>query len=204
MFYKVCKFICMLAFRIWYSIEYKGLENIPNGGGYIIICNHRSNLDPIILAGKVKKPICYMGKAELFKNPILSFIFRHVNAFPVDRGSGDNSAIETSAKIIADRKILGMFPEGTRSRDGAPLRPKSGVALIAKMAYADVLPCSISYSDIGKFRSKVVVNYGKIISYDELGFTDSQSPREIKYATRLMFSRVLELLGEKGNEDNNM
>lgn len=205
MFYNFCKFLSMLIFRFWYSIEYTGLENIPNGGGYMLISNHRSNIDPIILAGKVKEPICYMGKAELFKNPITAFIFRKVNAFPVERGKGDTSAIDTSVEIISNRKILGIFPEGTRSKDGVPLRPKSGAALIAKLSYADVLPCSIYYSNKGKFRSKIYVSYGKLILNEELGFNSTeQSPREIKFATKLMFSKVLELLEVSTVESNDL
>ena len=204
MFYKICKAICMFAFRIWYKIEYVGIENIPNGGGYMLISNHLSNIDPIILAGKVKEPIHYMGKAELFKNPFIGWIFKNVKAFPVNRGAGDTSAIDKSVEIISNREILGIFPEGTRSKDGNPLRPKSGAALIAKMSSADVLPCGMAYGNKGKFRSSVTVNYGKLISFEELGFTDEQSPREIKKATRIMFGRVLELIGVENNEDNHM
>ena len=201
MFYNICKAICMFAFRIWYKIEYTGKENVPNGGGYIIICNHLSNIDPIVIAGAVKEPIHYMAKAELFKNPFLAFIFKHVNAFPVERGKGDTSAIDISVKLIADSKIVGIFPEGTRSKDGNPLRPKSGAALVAKMTNADVLPCGIIYENKGKFRSKVKVNIGNIIPYEQLGFTEEQNARELKVATKTMFGKVLSLIGvTKENE----
>ena len=65
MFYNICRAICMFAFRIWYKIEYTGKENVPNGGGYIIICNHLSNIDPIVIAGAVKEPIHYMALEDL-------------------------------------------------------------------------------------------------------------------------------------------
>ena len=201
MFYKIMKNLCMFIFRIWFHIQYVGSENIPNGGGYILICNHISNIDPILLAGNVKEPICYMGKAELFRNPVLGFIFRHVNAFPVERGKGDTSAIDTSVKIISDRKILGIFPEGTRSKDGKPLRPKSGAALIAKMTGADVLPCGIVYENKKKFRSKVTVSFGEVIPFENLGFTSEQNARELKAATKLMFGQVLSLIGADTDEN---
>lgn len=201
MLYNIAKVICMFAFRIWYKIEYSGLDNIPNGGGYILICNHRSNIDPIILAGKIKEPICYMAKAELFENPILGWLFKHVNAFPVERGKGDTSAIDTSVNLISERKILGIFPEGTRSKDGKTLRPKSGAALVAKMTSADVMPCGIIYENKGKFRSVIKVNFGEIIPFEKLGFTEEQNLREVKTATKKMWGEVLKLIGEDGNED---
>ena len=202
MFYNICKAICMFAFRIWYKIEYTGKENVPNGGGYILICNHLSNLDPIILAGGLKEPIHYMAKAELFKNAFLAFIFKHVNAFPVERGKGDTSAIDNSVKLIAESKIVGIFPEGTRSKDGKPQRPKSGAALVAKMTGADVLPCGIIYENKGKFRSKVTVNIGTVIPHEMLGFTEEQNARELKGATKIMFGTVLSLIGVSSENEH--
>ncbi len=202
MFYNICKAICMFAFRIWYKIEYTGSENVPNGGGYILICNHLSNLDPIILAGGVKEPIHYMAKAELFTNPFLAFIFRHVNAYPVERGTGDTSAIDNSVKLIAESKIVGIFPEGTRSKDGNPLRPKSGASLVAKMTCADVLPCGIIYENKGKFRSKVSVKFGSVIPHEKLGFTEEQNARELKTATKIMFGSVLSLIGVSSENEH--
>ena len=201
MIYNFAKFVCMLAFRFWYKIDYKGTDNIPNGGGYILICNHISNIDPIVLAGKIKEPICYMAKAELFKNPVLAWLFRHVNAFPVERGKGDTSAIDNCVKLLAERKIVGIFPEGTRSKDGKPLRPKSGAALVAKMTSTDVMPCGIVYENKGKFRSKINVSFGEIIPFEELGFTDEQNLREVKTATKKMWGEVLNLIGENTDEN---
>ena len=74
-----------------------------------------------------------MGKMELFRNPILGWALRTIGTFPVDRGAGDTSAIDNSRKVIEEGDILGIFPEGHRSKTGEPLRPKSGVALVARL-----------------------------------------------------------------------
>ena len=71
--YYLAKAVCMFAFRIWYKLDYQGTENIPAGGGYILMANHRSMIDPIILAEKAHGQVRYMGKMELFRNPILGW-----------------------------------------------------------------------------------------------------------------------------------
>lgn len=96
--YYFAKAICMIAFNIWYKLDYHGLENIPSGGGYILMSNHRSMIDPIILAEKAHGQVRYMGKMELFRNPILGWALRTIGTFPVDRGAGDTSAIDNSHK----------------------------------------------------------------------------------------------------------
>ena len=82
--YYFAKAICMIAFNIWYKLDYHGLENIPSGGGYILMSNHRSMIDPIILAEKAHGQVRYMGKMELFRNPILGWALRTIGTFPVD------------------------------------------------------------------------------------------------------------------------
>lgn len=76
--------------------------------------------------------------------------------------------------------VLGIFPEGTRYKIGEPGRPKSGMALIAKMTQADILPCCVLYEPGKKFRSKTVVRFGELIPFEELGF-ETDSPREIDH-----------------------
>ena len=115
--YVLAKAVCMFLFSIWYKLEYRGLENIPAGGGYILMSNHRSNLDPIVLAEKAHGQVRYMGKMELFQNPILGWALRTIGTFPVDRGAGDTSAIETAQEVVQVGDILGIFPEGHRSKN---------------------------------------------------------------------------------------
>ena len=75
-----------------------------------------------------------MAKYEVFKNPIVGGILKSCNAFPIVRGKGDMTAVNYASDLIKQGKILCMFPEGTRSRDGYPKKAKSGVGLIARNA----------------------------------------------------------------------
>ncbi len=90
-----------------------------------------------------------------------------------------------------------MFPEGTRSKDGKPLRPKSGAAMIAMQTGTDVLPCAVCFGPELKFRTRVVIRYGKLLQNSELGFTPgANSPREIKDVSRRIMDQVVQLLEE--------
>lgn len=86
-----------------------------------------------------------MAKVELFKNPIVGWVVKHLYGFPVKRGKGDTSAIDYGEKIIKEGHVMAICPEGRRVKDknGVPQRAKSGVAVIAKATNASVLPCAI-------------------------------------------------------------
>ncbi len=203
MFYNIAIRALTLLWHFWFHLEVNGRENEPEQGGYILASNHCSAIDPMIICQGIRKhQIHFMAKAELFKIPVLKHVIRWLNAFPVERGTGDTSAVETAIQVIRDKEVLGLFPEGTRSKDGSLLRFKSGLALIAQQTGAPVLPITITYCDPKKsFRSRVVVNYGKLISCEELGIHnagqqssgDLSHARELKDATRNLRAVMEEL-----------
>lgn len=199
MFYKVARAIVWVLIKILFKIEIKGLENIPEDGGFILASNHRSLPDPAFIAVKLKPRVYFMAKKELFWWPF-SVIIRALGAFPVKRGEGDHGAMDTATNIMRSGKILGIFPEGTRSKSGEPLRPKSGVAIIAKETKADVLPVGIHFEGKLRFRSKVTVTYGKLIKFEELELDGDTAPSAIKKASRLIMDRIIELSTVKGND----
>ncbi|MDD3192266.1 MAG: lysophospholipid acyltransferase family protein [Oscillospiraceae bacterium] len=193
-FYYFGKTVTGFLFRIWFKVEFYGQENQPQDRGYILCCNHRSALDPILVAQKIKRPIRYMAKVELFKNKFVGFIIRHLGAFPVARGKGDTSAIDTAVETVRSGRVLGLFPEGTRSHDDQLLRFKSGAAVIAAQSGGDLLPAAIWYGG-KRFRSKVVVRYGKPISSSQILIED-HSTKQIKAVVALLWDEVEKLLEE--------
>ena len=118
MFYKIFKVLC----RFWYGLILRtrviGAENIPASGAFILAANHVSNWDPPFLGTFIDREICYMGKEELFRNPVMAWICRNLHVFPVKRGAADKSAIKTAVKLLRDGNCFGIFPEGTRSKTG--------------------------------------------------------------------------------------
>ncbi|WP_066647651.1 lysophospholipid acyltransferase family protein [Christensenella timonensis] len=120
-------------------------ENLKIRNGCVVICNHKSNWDPIVLGHSImSQPICYMAKEELFQNKVANFFLRRLHAIPVARGKSDMKAVKTGMAALKDGKILGIFPEGTRSEDGKLLPFEPGAALMALRANVPVVPVYIS------------------------------------------------------------
>lgn len=187
------RFLLMTCMRVVHRITYEGMENIPKQGGYIICANHRTDMDPVYLAWKVDQQLYFMAKAELFRIPVLRSIMRGLEAFPVERGKGDTGAIDFATNIVKDGKILAMFPEGTRSKDGKLLKGKSGISVIASKAGADILPVGIKFEEPLHFRSTIRVRYGKMIRHEELKIEDNK-PSDIKDATKRIMAEIAALL----------
>lgn len=198
MFYTVIMAIAWFVLKLVFKIEITGLENVPENSGFILASNHRSLPDPVFIAAKFKHRVCFMAKSEIFWWPF-SVILRGIGAFPVKRGQGDHGAIDTANNIIKSGKVLGIFPEGTRSKSGEPLRPKSGVAIIAKETSADILPVGIYFDGKLRFRSKITVRYGKLIKFEELELGNDTQTGAVKKASRLIMDRIIELSSPKGN-----
>ncbi len=193
--YKAYKFLAPVgrfAVKIKYKVKYVGRENIPAEGGFILASNHITAFDPVILGSGKGRTVHFMAKEELFRKRFIGWFLTRLNAFPVNRGGSDKTAVNYAIRIVKEGGILGIFPEGTRSETGAPMAPKAGIALIAKAAKADVLPVSIYSED----NTKLTVRFGKIIPYEELGITDSGRSSELKDASRLIMGKITELWEE--------
>ena len=181
-------------FKIAFDFKIEGTENIPQDRTVILASNHRSYADPVILTMPMKLPVSYMAMEELFKNKLFGWFIRKLGAFPVKRGAGDMSVIDDSINILKSGRNLVIFPEGTRSKDGKVLKGKTGVAMIAAMSGADVVPCGIVFEgEKLKFRSKLTLKYGPVIKAEDIKVTGT-SPRELKGVKQKIMGAVTELV----------
>ena len=156
-------------------LEVTGRENIPEKGPVLLMANHRSYLDPPLVAYAVwKRPVFFMAKSELFSMPVLGALIKHWgNAFPVKRGKADLTALKTALEVLKKEELVCIFPEGQRAPTGKFLRPKWGAGMVALKAEVPIVPCLIEGSEalIGKERfvsgiPRVKISFGKPFQLD--------------------------------------
>jgi 1-acyl-sn-glycerol-3-phosphate acyltransferase len=171
-----------------YKVEVIGKENIPNEGATILCCNHINNFDPPLLGAYIKRQLHYMAKQELFEMPILKGLLPKLGAFPVRRGMSDKQAIRTAMKLLKDGHMIGLFPEGTRSKDGKVGKGLSGAGFFALRTDATVIPCAI----IGPYKSfkPLRLIYGQAIDFSEL----RERKASAEEATDLIMSEIKQLI----------
>ena len=169
MFYSIFKAICRFVFGVIFRTRVIGLENVPNEGALIVAANHLSNWDPPFLGTFLQHEVCYMAKEELFKNPIFAAAIRALHVFPVKRGTADKTAIKHAVKLLKEGQCLGIFPEGTRSKTGKIGKAEPGVALIAAMTKAPIVPALIVDTNKifgDKWFPQLTVVYGKPMCFE--------------------------------------
>lgn len=147
MVYSLSRAIVRAVMRWWFGFRVDGREHEPATGPLVVVSNHRSVLDPLVVGSALRRRVRFMAKEELFRVPVLRWWVAACGAFPVRRGEADRQALRTALKILADGGVLVMFPEGTRAI-GRELRPpEPGAALLALRAGAALLPVAITGTD---------------------------------------------------------
>ncbi|MDP8956490.1 MAG: 1-acyl-sn-glycerol-3-phosphate acyltransferase [Actinomycetota bacterium] len=138
------KSIIRPVFR-WHSrLNVTGEEHVPSTGPAIVAANHRSMLDVPLLVLACPRPITFMGKRELFGDPIRRWAFHTMGGFPVRREIADIRAIDVALAVLKRGEVLGMYPEGTRSRTRKMLPLLKGAAWLALRTAAPIVPCGIT------------------------------------------------------------
>lgn len=162
--YPLGKTLVSILFYPFYRIKVIGKENFPKEGGVLLCTNHIDNFDPPVVGITCPRPVHFMAKEELFEVPVLKGILPKVNAFPVKRGMSDRKAMRTALGLLKDEKVVGLFPEGTRSKDGELQEGLAGAGFFALRGKADVVPCAI----IGPYKplKPLKVIYGKPIDME--------------------------------------
>ncbi|HNK62744.1 MAG TPA: lysophospholipid acyltransferase family protein [Anaerolineales bacterium] len=129
------------------KLEVHGLQNLPSDGGAVLAANHVTNFDVIPMQLSIPRPIFFMGKASLFKIPVFEAAIRDLGAFPVYRGEKDEWALRHAARVLENGQVLGMFPEGTRSKGRGLSVAKTGSARLALDANCPIVPMAVVGTD---------------------------------------------------------
>ena len=130
----IMRLLVWLLIHMVYRVRKIGLENIPDRGPVVLVCNHVSFVDALVLAGCIRRPVRFVMYYKIFNMPILSFIFRTANAIPVAGAKEDaklmEQAFEKISHALDDGQVICIFPEGKITADGEMGRFKSGISRI--------------------------------------------------------------------------
>ena len=211
MFYWLLKYVLLGPWlRLLFRPVVEGVEHVPEKGAAIIASNHLSFSDSIFMPLMVPRRVTFLAKQEYFtgrgiKGFLSRMFFTGVGQVPIDRSSGSaaKAALETGKRILAEGKLLGIYPEGTRSPDGRLYRGKTGVARMALEARCPVIPVAMLNSDeiqpIGKKIPKL--RQVKIVFGPPLDFSRYEGMAGDRFVERSMTDEIMyELMVLSGRE----
>ena len=141
--YVVVRAILQPVFHLYFRMRRLGMEHVPRSGPVILAANHRSFLDPFVIGCLTRRPVYYVAQKELFSDPVVGWLLNRLGAFPIDRGAGDQQAMETARRILERGDCVVIFPEGTRKRPGPLGEPRRGVGRLALQTGAPVVPVAV-------------------------------------------------------------
>jgi len=145
--YSISKFLLRVMLGLWFGLRVDGAANEPAAGPVVVVSNHLSDLDPLIVGAALKRRVGFMAKQELFRVPGVRWWISACGAFPVRRGEPDRQALRTALRLLERGGALVMFPEGTRGTTRELRPPEPGAALLALRTGATVLPVAVLGSD---------------------------------------------------------
>lgn len=182
MLYKILQIIVWPFYRLFHPIKVVGKKNIPKGKA-ILICNHYSNSDVVVLGTSIFRRQYFLAKKELFNKKFNSWFLKRMGAIPIDRQSIDLKAIKSCLNLLKKDKLLTIFPEGTRNKtEEALLEIKNGAGMIAIKSGAPIVPMWLEKKPKAFRKNRLII--GKPISMEE-------------YQNKKLSNEVLEEVGTK-------
>ncbi|HET9531324.1 MAG TPA: lysophospholipid acyltransferase family protein [Blastocatellia bacterium] len=194
------KLIGRPIFRLLFTLEYYGLENVPQTGPVILAGNHPSYLDPLLIGLPIKRVIKFMAWDALFRVPVLGWLIRQLGAFPVDirKGKGE-SAFREAIRVLENGYALGIFPEGQRSERGPMGELKTGVARLAIESGAPIVPITIGGASRAWPKWRLLPRPAKIIVRYHSPVTLTEQERVERRDDRDFHRQVMQTVAEKIN-----
>lgn len=175
MFYVLVKTLCRWVLVVLFRARAYYAERVPREGALILAANHQSYIDPPLVGAFIQRAASYIARAGLFKFKPFGACLKAINCVPLQENTGDAGAIREAIRRLEGGHAVLIFPEGSRSMDGAMHEYKRGVALLVKRAKCPVVPVAVegcwdAWPRGGKPRwfVPVAVMYGHAIAYDEL------------------------------------
>ncbi len=189
---------------IYFRLTVIGREHIPSEGACLVIANHASFLDPLLLCTIFKRPIHYITYAFFYFHPLIHWFCRHVYCIPIKKEGYDVSAFKQALRLLKQGECVGIFPEGIRSETGTIGKGQPGSALLALKSSAQVLPIGIhgAYEALPKGSwfpkaRRITVMIGEPFGLASQCPSDKKSAEIQDAATNIMMEKIAELCGRQ-------
>lgn len=155
--YRFLRSLVRAFYIVFFRVRQEGIENIPETGAVVLCSNHISSLDPPALGSLIHRQVFFMAKVELFS--YLGWVLPAIGTFPVDRDARDMKAVRQVLRLTRQGRIVALYPEGHRYRDGRLGPPRPGAGLLAQRSGATIIPVAMC----GPWRlfGRVLVRFGK-------------------------------------------
>lgn len=180
--YDFFKKLTDLATRPVARVEVSGVERVPGEGPFILLANHQSLLDPILVQAAIRRPVHTMTKSTQFGHPFMGWVMPRINAFPVRRYRVDPQAVRVVLRLLEEGKGVGIYPEGERSWDRRIQPLRRGTVRVILKAGVPVILCGVSgtYGIWPRWsrrlrRRRVRIRFGEPLSF---GRHDDRESRE--------------------------
>lgn len=199
--YRLAQLLLRTGFSLLQGLKIEGLEHIPASGPSLIVANHLSWLDPPLLGCCVPhRQLHFMAKAELFEQPLLGPLIRRLGAFPVERGQADRKSLRVALQLMAEGRIVCLFPEGTRGESYQMQPWHVGMAMLAHHAQVQVIPAALTRTRnlledraLRPARKPVWIRFGPPLKLSDLRSTGKSRLTEIQ---ELCFEGVQSMLDQ--------
>lgn len=190
----IIKFIFKILILIVYRPKVVGKENLPKNEAAILCPNHVHALDSAVIVMMNKRKINILAKEELFKNGFVCWLADLFGIYPVKRNNASTESVKISLRLLKNKELLMLFPEGTRNGMAKGVKPKDGAVKLAIQAKVPIIPIGVQ-GDF-KFFKKVKVNIGKPINYE--GYKEKAKEKEtLDKLTNELMQEVVKLRDEK-------
>ena len=174
-FYKLCRSICWCYCKVWHRHRAEAADRVPADGPLVLACNHASYLDPALMGCMVRRRCFYVARSSLGKIPLVGWWMRAVGIVFIDRRAPGREAMGRVIEKLRAGEMVGMFPEGTRTRDGRLGEFQRGIVLLLKKSQARVVPVGVRGSFSALPPGGVIprprrcsVHFGRVWTADEV------------------------------------
>lgn len=201
MLYTIFKFLFAIIIKIFGRYQVYGRQNLPNNGPLVIVSNHISNWDPLMVGVAIPRKVSFIAKEELFKIPVVGFLMKAWGMIPIKRGRVDREALSKPLELLKDEKVIGIFIEGKRNLKNPAnmLKPQPGAAMLALRSKAPVVPVAvINTNRILRSFKRVKVYIGEPIYFASRPELDGLEKKEQYSLISKELTEIIQELYRKG------